>query len=77
MKNKNESRYSYDSDRVRYELYSTNDNKSYSWLFLPGGPGADSSYYHRLIDLLDLPGNVWLIDMPGNGSNVEEGTSYK
>jgi pimeloyl-ACP methyl ester carboxylesterase len=61
--------YLYDSDQVRYELYRTNGEKKYNWLFFPGGPGADSSYLRSLVDVLQLPGNVWLIDLPGNGSN--------
>src|SRR5690242_14051414 len=64
--------YLYDSNHVRYELYQTNEGKPYNWLLLPGGPGADSSYLHSLVDELELPGNVWLIDMPGNGSNISE-----
>lgn len=64
------SRYFYDSDHVRYELCQTNGQKSYNWLFFPGGPGADSSYFHGLIEVLDLPGNVWLFDLPGNGDNI-------
>ena len=65
--------YFYDAHRVRYELYQANGGKSYNWLFLPGGPGADSSYFKSLIDNLTLPGNVWLIDLPGNGSNTSVG----
>ena len=26
-----------------------------------------------LLDLLDLLGKVWIIDLPGSGNNVEEG----
>lgn len=63
--------YFYDTDHVRYELYQTNGGKLYNWLFFPGGPGADSSYLRTLIDGLKLPGNVWLIDLPGNGENVQ------
>ncbi len=66
----------YDEDRVRYELVQTNGGKSYNWLFLPGGPGSDSSYLQSLIDLLELPGNVWLVDLPGSGTNVQEETDY-
>lgn len=76
MKSVNSAQYSYDSNHVRYELYSRNGNEKYNWLFLPGGPGADSSYYRSLVDILNLPGSVWLIDMPGNGSNVEESVAY-
>ncbi len=64
--------YFYDSNHVRYELYQTNGGKDYNWLFLPGGPGCDSRYFHSLVDELDLPGNVWLVDMPGNGDNLDE-----
>jgi len=60
----------FDAHHVRYELYQTNGGSSYNWLFFPGGPGADSSYFKGLIDNLSLPGNVWLIDLPGNGSNI-------
>lgn len=63
-------RYLYDANQVRYELYQMNEGKPYNWLFFPGGPGADSSYLCSLVDQLKLPGNVWLIDLPGNGDNV-------
>lgn len=68
-------RYLYTEDDVRYELYQTNGKAAYNWIFLPGGPGADSCYLKSLIDGLDLPGNVWLIDLPGNGSNLVPGYS--
>ncbi len=60
---------------MRYELYQTNEGKSYNWLFFPGGPGADSSYFYSLIDELELPGNVWLIDLPGSGSHMEKAST--
>lgn len=63
--------YFYDTNQVRYQLYQTNGGKPLNWLFFPGGPGADSSYFQGLVDCLDLPGNVWLIDFPGNGNNTE------
>lgn len=74
-KNQNQPNFFYNADRVRYELYQTNEGKNFNWLFLPGGPGADSSYLHHLVDELELPGNVWLIDFPGNGGNVQESFS--
>lgn len=58
----------YDRDQVRYELYQTNEGKNYNWLFFPGGPGADSSYLRSLVDGLQLPGNVWLTDLPGKAN---------
>ncbi|MBP9752964.1 MAG: alpha/beta hydrolase [Proteobacteria bacterium] len=39
---------------------------------MPGGPGCDSSYLQSLLDILVLPGNVWLVDFPGNGSHKVE-----
>jgi len=68
--------YLYDADQVRYALYQTNEGANFNWLFLPGGPGADSSYFCSLVDELKLPGNVWLIDLPGNGSNVQESFAH-
>ncbi len=65
-------RFFFDENRVRYELVQTNGSKPYNWLFLPGGPGSDSSYLQSLVDLLNLPGNVWFIDLPGSGTNKVE-----
>lgn len=70
--------YFKDLNGVRYELYQTNAGQNLNWLFFPGGPGADSCYFHGLVDILNLPGNIWLIDLPGNGGNVlnEENYNY-
>jgi pimeloyl-ACP methyl ester carboxylesterase len=40
------------------------------WLLLPGGPGIGSESLHELADLLDVPGRVWMVDLPGDGSNT-------
>lgn len=66
-----EPHYFFDSNGVRMELYQANGGKGYNWLFFPGGPGADSRYLRGLVDELELPGNVWLIDLPGNGDNAQ------
>ena len=42
-----------------------------NWLFLPGGPGIRSESLHELVDTVDVPGNLWLVDLPGDGSNVK------
>lgn len=68
--------YFYDSDHVRYELYQTNGGKDWNWLLFPGGPGADSCYLRSLVNELQLPGNVWLVDLPGNGSNVTDNENF-
>ncbi|BEH77053.1 MULTISPECIES: alpha/beta fold hydrolase [Mycobacterium] len=41
-----------------------------NWLFLPGGPGIGSESLHELVDTVDVPGTCWLVDLPGDGSNV-------
>ena len=63
------TRYLYDENQVRYHLASSHNGKAFNWLFIPGGPGADSSYLLNLVHLLELPGNCWLIDFPGNGDH--------
>jgi alpha-beta hydrolase superfamily lysophospholipase len=40
-----------------------------NWL-LPGGPGIGSESLHELANALDVPGTVWTVDLPGDGSNV-------
>lgn len=61
----------YDNNCVRYKLVKSNPgNIVFNWLFVPGGPGADSCYFLDLIDHLTVSGNFWLIDLPENGSNL-------
>ncbi len=40
-----------------------------AWLFLPGGAGLGSEYLESLIESIDLPGSLYLVDFPGDGSN--------
>jgi len=54
---------------ARIQPVQQQEGAPYNWLFLPGGPGLDSSYLRPLLDALDLPGNIWLIDLPGNGTH--------
>lgn len=39
------------------------------WLLLPGGPGIGSESLNELADALRVPGTIWLVDLPGDGSN--------
>ncbi|MEO8857480.1 MAG: alpha/beta hydrolase [Burkholderiaceae bacterium] len=41
-----------------------------NWLLLPGGPGLGSESLQELADALDVPGSLWLVDLPGDGSNI-------
>ena len=42
----------------------------YHWIFLPGGPGLGSESLIDLTQCLKLPGTVWHLDLPGDGSNI-------
>lgn len=42
----------------------------YNWLFLSGGPGLGSESLATLTNMLELPGNIWHLDLPGDGSNT-------
>lgn len=66
----------FDKYHTRMTLAQSNPGNGYNWLFLAGGPGADSEYFNELIEVLDLPGNVWLVDLPENGGN-RENSEYK
>lgn len=56
-------------------LHSTREG-SFNWLLLPGGPGLGSESLHELADALDVPGSVWLVDLPGDGSNPVRHSGY-
>ncbi|MEO7067295.1 MAG: alpha/beta hydrolase [Rhodanobacter sp.] len=43
-----------------------------NWLLLPGGPGIGSESLHELADAMDVPGTIWLVDLPGDGSNTAQ-----
>ncbi|WP_201777151.1 alpha/beta fold hydrolase [Streptacidiphilus neutrinimicus] len=41
----------------------------WNWLFVPGGPGLGSESLAGLADASGVPGTLWLVDLPGDGSN--------
>lgn len=53
---------------VRLRRDSQREGK-WNWLFVPGGPGLGSESVTGLARAAELPGTVWLIDLPGDGSN--------
>ncbi len=71
--------YLWDQDGIRLQLVQSSAGAAYNWLCFPGGPGGDSSYLQSLGSNLKVPGNVWLIDLPGNGSNQnkEQNHNYR
>lgn len=69
-------------ENTRFTRVSTNESssgsKSFRTVFVPGGPGFDSSYLVDLIDKLKLPGSSWRCDLPGNGNyKLEEVFSFE
>ena len=59
---------------VRVECVRTRTDPV-NWIFLPGGPGLGSESLKDLIHVLylenyQISGNVWLLDLPGDGSNT-------
>lgn len=65
-------KYLYDKNYTRFHLVkSVPGKKVFNFLFLPGGPGVDSSSLLDLINAMNISGNYWLIDLPGNGTNTQ------
>ncbi len=62
----NEIRYTSSGVRLRRRKEQAG---SLNWLLLPGGPGLGSESLHELADALDVPGTIWMVDLPGDGSN--------
>ncbi|HVW99757.1 MAG TPA: alpha/beta hydrolase, partial [Candidatus Babeliaceae bacterium] len=56
--------------QARLQLYRPSEGESFNWLFVPGGPGLGSESLSPLLDILKLRGNLWLLDLPGDGSNT-------
>lgn len=40
-----------------------------NWLLLPGGPGIGSESLLGLVHAMNVAGDIWLVDLPGDGSN--------
>ncbi|MEJ8858918.1 alpha/beta hydrolase [Variovorax robiniae] len=59
----------YTPSGVRMRLHSAREG-ALNWVLLPGGPGIGSESLHELADVLDVPGTIWLVDLPGDGSNT-------
>ena len=61
---------------ARLRLIRSNAGEKLNWLFLPAGPGFDSSYFLSFTVDLPIAGNIWHLDLPGNGSNVRDNVDY-
>ncbi|HEY4831240.1 MAG TPA: alpha/beta hydrolase, partial [Waddliaceae bacterium] len=56
--------------KARLQLIRTTPSANFNWLFLAGGPGLGSESLGPLTQLLKLPGTMWNLDLPGDGSNL-------
>jgi pimeloyl-ACP methyl ester carboxylesterase len=54
---------------VRMRRHSSTNGKL-NWLLLPGGPGIGSDSLIGLADIMKVSGSIWLVDLPGDGSNL-------
>ena len=61
--------YLWTASRARLRLFRVDEGKNLHWLFLPGGPGLGSESLIPLLEILNIPGTMWLLDLPGDGSN--------
>lgn len=62
--------------KARLKYIKSKQGASLHWLFLAGGPGLGSESLAGLTNLLDLPGTIWHLDLPGDGSNTTTDDSY-
>ncbi len=70
------SKYLWTSLKARLHYIKSREGKPFNWVFLPGGPGLGSESLADLTSLLQLPGTIWHLDLPGDGSNITEDNSH-
>lgn len=58
--------------KARLQLVKTNPGNNLNWFLLPGGPGLGSESLTALSSSLQVPGRIWHLDLPGDGSNLTE-----
>jgi len=72
--------YLFDENNTRFKLIKSVAGKSskvLNFLFLPGGPGADSAYYMPLVNNMNAVGNYWLVDLIYYGTNDKYQKSHE
>lgn len=61
--------YIWTNHKARLQLIKSRPGANFNWLFLPGGPGLGSESLQMLTSNLNVPGTIWHVDLPGDGSN--------
>ncbi|KTC81349.1 alpha/beta fold hydrolase [Legionella brunensis] len=69
-------KYLWTALKARLLYIHANEGKPFNWLFLPGGPGLGSESLSQLTASLKLPGTIWHLDLPGDGSNTTSDDSH-
>ncbi|MBN9228414.1 MULTISPECIES: alpha/beta fold hydrolase [Legionella] len=54
-----------------YKIQQITEGPGYTWLCLPGGPGLGSEYLSNFCSSLQLPGTIFLLDFPQDGTNSQ------
>jgi len=67
----------YTQEGTRLKLVASKPGKNQNIILVPGGPGMDASYLMNLVKLLNVEGNIWLLDLPGNGNNTSKPADFK
>jgi len=67
----------YTADGTRLRLVASAPGKNLNLLLVPGGPGMGSEYLESLAKILNIPGDIWLVDLPNNGNNLQSDVDYK
>lgn len=62
--------------KSRLQFIKSTPGANFNWLFLPGGPGLGSESLCTLTTILKLPGTIWHVDLPGDGSNNTSDDKY-
>ena len=70
-----DKKYLWTQSRARLQLVHGSKKEHLNWLFLPGGPGLGSESLIPLLNILELPGNMWRLDLPGDGSTTTPNNS--
>lgn len=70
MKLEMKQEYLWTHSKARLQLIRSTAGANLNWLFLPGGPGLGSESLAGLTQIVKLPGSIWHLDLPGDGSNT-------
>lgn len=66
------------SSGAKLQLFHEIKEAKFNYVFIPGGPGLGSESLIELVELLSasLNDNLWLLDLPNDGSNRSEHFSF-